>query len=74
MIKLEKIAGALYLSSALFLALFCLYQSHRMGHDQSAREIAGRAQKISSSNQEISVPYPSPKRVVNLKKLGEGTD
>ena len=59
----ERLIGTLYLSVSLSLALFCLFQSQSVGHDQRARDLAGRS------------IHSSPKQhAFTQKKIGEGSD
>ena len=44
----ERIIGGLYLCASFSLAFFCLFQSHRMGHDGQARDLAGRSIRTGS--------------------------
>ena len=76
MIRTEKIAGSLYLATSLLLALFCLFQSHKLGHDQRARDLAGRTIRSENSAPDNSLmPVSGQQSFENLKKkLGEGTD
>jgi hypothetical protein len=63
----ERIVGALYLSASFSLAFFCLFQSHRMSHDQRARDLAGRSIHSGASAPKANSPAILP----SAKKIGE---
>lgn len=65
----EKAVGILYLGTSLSLAVFCLYQSQRMSHDQRGRDLAGQSIRL-------TVPRAAPPSLMDFskKKIGEGTD
>lgn len=66
----DKAIGAIYLCASFSLAFFCLFQSHRVSHDQRARDIAG--QTIHSG---ASAPKSNaPKFIPITKKIGEESD
>ncbi|MEZ4814070.1 MAG: hypothetical protein R3A80_02540 [Bdellovibrionota bacterium] len=67
--KKDQLLGLLYLGASFSLAFFCLYQSHSIGHDQSARDLAGR-----SIHTELSSPQIAPSLLPNNKIIGEGSD
>lgn len=67
--KKDQVLGILYLSASFSLAFFCLYLSHSIGHDQRARDLAGR-----SIRTELSSPEIAPSLLPNNKTIGEGSD
>lgn len=69
--KIERLVGALYLSSSLGLALFCLFQSHKLGHDQSARDLAGRS---IHTGERLPSQQIVPHLIPVTKKIGEESD
>lgn len=65
----DQIIGALYIGCSFSLAIFCLIQSHRMGHDQRARDLASR-----SIHKETQTPEIAPRLIPLTKQIGEGSD
>lgn len=65
----DRIIGILYLGSSLSLALFCLFQSQRMSHDQSARDLASRSIRTQTDTPQIGNAL-----IPTAKKIGEESD
>ena len=69
--NLDKLVHALYMTSALSLALFCLLQSNHVSHDQKARDLATK-----SIHMGVSPKMPLTKHSLDFhrKKIGEESD